>query len=171
MRTWITSDTHFNHEKLLSKQRKDFKFVGDADNFIIETWNSVVAPNDEVYHLGDFAFGDIHNPNDAEYIKKLYSRLNGKIKLIIGNHDTDNKIRFYIQNNMFEKILPVVYIDELVLSHHPVHPVTFKEEHKYNIHGHIHTGCIDDKRYFNVNWDVHRQLFDFDSLRTVLNDE
>ena len=47
---------------------------------MIDRWNSVVRPNDIIYHLGDFAFGR-HNIKIAE-------RLNGKKRLIMGNHDT-----------------------------------------------------------------------------------
>ena len=47
-------------------------------------WNSVVDPDDTVYHLGDFAFG---RDASQEYIANLAKQLNGTIHLILGNHD------------------------------------------------------------------------------------
>ena len=48
---------------------------------LIKRWNSVVKPNDIVFHLGDFMFGNINR------FWEFRSRLNGKIYLIHGNHD------------------------------------------------------------------------------------
>jgi calcineurin-like phosphoesterase family protein len=52
---------------------------------LIENWNKVVKSKDDVYHLGDF--GWFHTTSDTE---KLASRLNGRIHLIIGNHDRES---------------------------------------------------------------------------------
>ena len=51
---------------------------------IIKRWNSVVSKNDIVYHLGDFAFGN------KNFIESIVNQLNGKIYLILGNHDGTN---------------------------------------------------------------------------------
>lgn len=44
-------------------------------------WNNTVGQDDIVFHLGDFCLG-----GSAEWTKIL-DRLNGKIYLIMGNHD------------------------------------------------------------------------------------
>jgi len=51
------------------------------DETIIENWNSVVKPEDTVYHLGDIALGPI-----SESLAKV-ARLNGHKIAILGNHD------------------------------------------------------------------------------------
>lgn len=73
---FIISDTHFGHEnvKIYEPLRQDY-----SDERLIELWNEVVCPNDEVLHLGDFAF----KAHGWDFIK----RLNGKITLLKGNHD------------------------------------------------------------------------------------
>lgn len=48
---------------------------------LIENWNNVVGPEDSVYHMGDVALGKWD-----EWDKSL-SRLNGRKRLIVGNHD------------------------------------------------------------------------------------
>lgn len=52
------------------------------DEAIIKNWNSKVGPKDLVYHLGDFCFGD--RKTHLNYT----SRLQGRIILIEGNHDS-----------------------------------------------------------------------------------
>lgn len=86
---WIISDTHFNHKNILGftdsegkKFRGDlFKDVSDMNEQMIYNWNSVIKPEDKVYHLGDVYFG---SQPEADAI---LSRLMGKKRLIVGNHD------------------------------------------------------------------------------------
>lgn len=57
----------------------------------IQNWNSVVKPNDEVYHLGDVML------NDTEKGTEALKKLNGKIHIIRGNHDTDQRAAAYLE--------------------------------------------------------------------------
>lgn len=50
---------------------------------MIANWNALVKPEDEVYHLGDFAF------MKWNALSVLGHRLNGQIHLILGNHDQE----------------------------------------------------------------------------------
>ena len=52
------------------------------DETLIQNWNSVVKPEDEVFELGDTFFH-----KDPVVIKSILSRLNGTIYHINGNHD------------------------------------------------------------------------------------
>jgi calcineurin-like phosphoesterase family protein len=51
------------------------------DETLINNWNKVVDKEDVVFHLGDFAVGG------AASWSNLLQRLNGKVYLIMGNHD------------------------------------------------------------------------------------
>ena len=80
--TFIVSDTHFGHDNILKFeptrlediQRKGFT---DQDEWLMSQWNNVVSENDLVLHLGDFAFRN----------KEVIYRLNGKMVMLLGNHD------------------------------------------------------------------------------------
>jgi calcineurin-like phosphoesterase family protein len=48
---------------------------------LIDAWNSRVGHVDEVYHLGDVSF------MNTKATKEILGRLNGKIYLLLGNHD------------------------------------------------------------------------------------
>ena len=54
------------------------------DQKLIENWNSVVGPNDYIFHLGDFCF------KGSPYWDKMLNQLNGHKFLILGNHDFKN---------------------------------------------------------------------------------
>ena len=61
-----------------------FRSLPQADLFFANpstNWNSTVGKDDIVFHLGDFAMG-----GSAEW-SRLLERLNGRIYLILGNHD------------------------------------------------------------------------------------
>lgn len=84
---FFTSDTHFNHARVIELCNRPFRDVREMDETMILNWNRVVGENDIVFHLGDFGFG-LH---DAERIRGIFFRLNGRKRLVIGNHDVDRK--------------------------------------------------------------------------------
>jgi len=55
MAIFFTSDTHFGHGGALGLYRRPFASVAAMNEAIIERWNEIVGPDDEVWHLGDFA--------------------------------------------------------------------------------------------------------------------
>lgn len=82
------ADTHLLHERLLAMQPRPFSTIAEHDETIIERWNAVVADEDIVYHLGDFAFSLKQN---ADRVRAIFNRLKGRKHLVIGNHDVDKK--------------------------------------------------------------------------------
>ena len=89
MTKWYVSDTHFFHDLMLSptlRRPRPFASVGEMNEALIENWNRVVHPKDLVIHLGDFSF----KPTEKQAeIVRIFNRLNGRKRLIIGNHDLD----------------------------------------------------------------------------------
>lgn len=81
---FFTSDTHFGHNnirKFCPVTRGHYPHVDAMDNDMIGKWNATVAADDVVYHLGDFAFA----PQGR--IREVIHQLNGKLRLLVGNHD------------------------------------------------------------------------------------
>lgn len=81
MTTFVTSDTHFSHQRIIELCDRPFANVDEMNAKLIENWNSVVGPEDTVYHLGDVNLGPF------EESIKLVGTLNGHKTLITGNHD------------------------------------------------------------------------------------
>ena len=143
-RTFIISDTHFGHSKMLEFKNYDgtpvrpFSSVEEMDELMVERWNSVVKQEDKVYHLGDVVMSKKSLP--------ILDRLNGKKTLIAGNHDIfDTKI--YLK--YFDNMRGYRVLNNFILSHIPIHPDSI-ERWKGNIHGHLHGNTMSDPRYFSV---------------------
>lgn len=149
MNIFLCSDHHFGHKNILKFQqsngdlcRPGFEDVDHMNEVIIENHNSVVKPSDKVYFLGDVAF-------NKRILHEVMPRLNGKKRLILGNHDC-LKMTEYMQ--YFEKILESRHlVSNVVMTHRPI-LLDSGDHHRevLNIHGHTHNTVIQDSRYLNV---------------------
>lgn len=146
-RIFITSDTHFGHDRDFIYGPRGFSSVQESDEEIIKRWNETVAPEDIVYLLGDIMLND--NENGIKCLKQL----NGNIKIIFGNHDTDRRIALYTQvaEESQGKIEVLGYATMLkykkwqfYLSHHPTLTANSDDyektprQHLVNLFGHTH---------------------------------
>ncbi|MDJ0390630.1 metallophosphoesterase [Roseomonas sp. E05] len=82
MAVFFTGDTHFGHGGARGLYRRPFPSTAAMDAAMLERWNAAVRPEDEVWHLGDFALGP-----DAAVMEALLGRLHGRKHLITGNND------------------------------------------------------------------------------------
>ena len=80
-RLFFTADTHWGHRNIIKYCQRPFSCIEEMDDALITNWNRVVGKDDIIFHLGDFAMG-----GSAEW-SRLLQKLNGKIYLILGNHD------------------------------------------------------------------------------------
>lgn len=149
MKIKVVSDTHFGHEKLL--ELRGFSSVDEMNKAIIDKWNKLIDKEDRVIHLGDFAVG-----MKEDDIEKIISRLNGKITLILGNHDTFSKLKnVYIK---YFKCLSSLYAPPYYFTHEPINEECLKEQitriPTINIHGHLHSPKYLGDCFMNMNYDV-----------------
>lgn len=142
-RTFWTADLHLGHANVIDYDNRPFADVKEMDEEIIRRWNKVVSKNDIVWILGDITLS-----GNKEYIKDKISRLNGRKRLIMGNHDICSD-DFYRECG-FEYVSkwPIIIHDFFVLSHEPMQymgencPLFF-------IYGHVH----NDEKY--QTWTEH----------------
>lgn len=138
---FITSDTHFGHDREFLFGPRGFTSIEEHDQEVIRRWNSVVGPDDVVYHLGDVMLND--NVHGMECLRQL----NGQIKIVPGNHDTDNRLKLYAQLENVEVMpmaIPLKYQKyNFYLSHHPtltsnLEKAPYLRMHLINLYGHTH---------------------------------
>ena len=137
---------------------RPFSTVEEMDEALMDNWNSVVKPGDKVYHLGDVTFGSKEN-----YIKNIHKKLNGKKRLIVGNHDDVKFLAPYFEKVMLWRMFPDW---GLLMTHVPVHRSTLGEDRfdgkgMINLHGHIHQNpspegpykcvCVEQINYTPIN--------------------
>lgn len=139
--TFFTSDTHFRHTSLLAKGERPFASVEEMDEQIIRNWNAVVGTDDLVWHLGDFAVSE-----DAEIVASIFGRLNGRKRLILGNHDYERPgvikpmIAALSWDGEPRDIFETVTDDgrRLVLCHYPLRTWPGHKKGSFHFFGHAH---------------------------------
>ena len=55
--TWVTADTHFGHENIIKHCGRPFQSANHMDAVLIENLWAKVGPQDTLWIVGDFAFG------------------------------------------------------------------------------------------------------------------
>lgn len=148
---FFTSDLHFGHHKDFLYSPRGFTSSEEHDETIIQNWNSVVQNDDVVYVLGDLMLED----NNAG-LEKL-NRLNGKIYIVWGNHDTDTRKTLY--TTCLKSFIGGAFATEIkygkfnfYLSHYPTITSNYDDDkpcakHTINLHGHTH----DKRKFYNGN--------------------
>ena len=148
---FFTSDTHFNHICILRFCNRPFKDIQEMNQSLIENWNRVVGKDDLVFHLGDFAFGN------AAAWNQILDQLNGKIILIVGNHDMKNMRQAVVER--FEEFALEMYIEidkqPIILNHHPFLCYGGSYDNIWQLFGHVHTR----QNYFGRDKDRLSVLF------------
>ena len=145
----FTSDTHFGHGGALGLYRRPFASVPAMNQALIEQWNETVGPDDEVWHLGDFA---IRQP--AEVVAELLDRLRGKKHLVAGNNDpaaTTEQPAWASVQPYAETTVDGVF---LVLCHYPFRSWRRMTKGSVDLHGHCHGRLKPQPRQFDVGVDV-----------------
>lgn len=128
--TYFMADLHFGHKNIIKYCDRPFKTVEDMNEALIENWNKTIQIHDNVFVLGDFAFG---NPMQ---IIKWGRALNGNKKLILGNHDTASKTT-YLDAGFKEVIrYPIIWNKYMILSHEP--QLMMNCSFYFNLFGHVH---------------------------------
>ena len=133
---WFTSDTHFYHENILRYCNRPFANITEMNEELIRRWNETVPADGIVFHLGDVCFGGSDKWNDVLH------RLNGRIFLIVGNHD----MKTIMENNIerFEHISQQMCIRvgsrRIILNHNPFLAYGGAYGGVWQLFGHVHSG-------------------------------
>lgn len=164
--TWFVSDTHFTHARINELAERPFATVDEMNAAIVENWNRVVKPSDQVWHLGDVGMGQLAR------FRPLLQRLNGRKHLIAGNHDevwpghreAHQHQRTWLQ--VFDSIQPFarkkICGQRVMLSHFPYwgggdhteverYPdYRLPDTGAWLLHGHTHSTVRVHRRMINV---------------------
>jgi len=172
MTTWFTADLHLGHRNIIDYCDRPFVDVEAMNRALIEGWNDVVATDDEVWVLGDFALGKI-----SETLP-LANVLNGRKILLAGNHDrcwqgngrrAEGWTEQYLDAGFHEvhqgEIQRNVGNTEVLLCHFPYRGDSHDRDRYQNhrptdrgawlLHGHVHERWDRRDRMINVGVDVN----------------
>jgi calcineurin-like phosphoesterase family protein len=156
---YYTSDLHLGHVRIIEYCKRPWPDVEAMTRGVIDGFNAVVGPTDEVVVVGDVCMG----PKDkhAEYIKAL----NGHKILVFGNHDqrkakggrmetSEDTIARMLTLGFDEVYSELSFTDpqhgRIYVAHIP------KQDHYHNfmICGHVHDDWARLGNIINVGVDV-----------------
>lgn len=168
MRNWFTSDTHFSHTNVIKYCNRPFDDAHHMNKTMVDNWNSVVRPEDHVYHLGDVGFCG------PQQLNKILDRLNGKKFLIIGNHD-HRSLKSLEFRNHFEWIKDVHHgaIQEkgetfrMTLCHYAMRTWMHSCRGAWMLYGHSHNNLPDDPNLLSIDVGVDCHNFTPISLQQI----
>lgn len=149
MAVFFTADTHFGHGGARGLYRRPFPSVAAMDAAMLERWNATVRPEDEVWHLGDFALGP-----DAAAMQALLNRLRGRKHLITGNNDGPATLGLEGWASVQAYAEIAVEGVSLVLCHYAFRSWRNMGRGWVNLHGHSHGRLKPLARQADVGVDV-----------------
>ncbi len=132
MATFFTADTHFGHGGALGLHRRPFPSVAAMDGAMVADWQAAVGPDDEVWHLGDFAVG---RRVDAA---GLLAALPGRKHLLTGNNDPAATTGLPGWTSVQAYAEVTVDGTALVLCHYALRTWRDMGRGAWNLHGHSH---------------------------------
>ncbi|MDR3538219.1 MAG: metallophosphoesterase [Acetobacteraceae bacterium] len=149
MTVFFTADTHFGHAGARTLYRRPFASTAEMDAAMEARWNEAVGPDDEVWHLGDFALRMV-----PEAMGALLGRLNGHKHLITGNNDLPATLALA----GWDSVQPYVELEQegmrLVLCHYAFRTWNGMAKGALNLHGHSHGRLKPLPRQVDVGVDV-----------------
>jgi len=143
-RVFFTSDTHFGDHRVLNIARRPFTSVAEMNEALVARWNARVGPDNEVWHLGDFA--------TARVAPTIWPKLNGRKRLIVGNNDGPG-VRALGWCSVQDYAELAAGGVQLVLCHYPFRTWNGAHRGAINLHGHSHGRLKSLPRQFDVGVD------------------
>ena len=147
---FLTSDLHLGHDREFVWGARGFNNITEMNEAIITNWNTLVDDFDDVYVLGDLCLGDHENVD-------LLKRLNGRIHIVLGNHDTPKREELYKQLPNVVEVECAIRLTyrkhHFFLTHYPCLTGNLEREGlkqmTLNLYGHTHqkTNFYEDRPY------------------------
>lgn len=131
---YYIADCHFGDQDVIDFSHRPFGSVEEMDREMIRRWNRKVKVSDDVYIVGDL----IHRTDDP---RKYLDQLQGRLHLIVGNHDrpllNDPAIRAYFVE-ITQYLILMDKTHRVVLFHYPMMEWDGYYYGTWHIYGHIH---------------------------------
>jgi calcineurin-like phosphoesterase family protein len=157
MANFYTADLHFGHENVIRLCNRPFASAAEMDRIMIERLQAVVKPGDDLWIVGDFAFGGAQSRPDV--LNSLFSRIPGRKHLVKGNHDIGRNSAAVLALG-WESQHDIAEIRDdgrrLVLCHYPMITWNGARRGALQLFGHVHDNWPGSRNSVNVgvdHWD------------------
>lgn len=130
MKVWLTTDTHFNHKRMLEFGRPE-----NYENLIYKHLEDIPS-GDMVVHLGDFSLGSTEQ--DKKAVEKYSEILNGRYRILVrGNHDRRSNAWYvnYGFDFVCREFIDKMFGKKILFKHIP--DAKYRNI-DFQVHGHTH---------------------------------
>lgn len=152
-----TADPHFGHANILRLCDRPFADLDAMHSHYIETFREAVGPDDDLWILGDLAYG--RSAARLSAITAIFDALPGRKHLVAGNHDGP-RIRGLSWTSVHELVEIRDGDQLLVLCHYPLLSWNRAQHGALHLFGHVHGDHRGYRGAVNVGLDVwdHRPV-------------
>lgn len=154
MTHWYTSDLHFGHASIITNARRPFRDINHMDSVLIDRLWEKVGPEDELWIIGDFAFGP--KAKDEDWLLTLFLQLPGKRRnLVVGNHDG-----LLTEALPWDSVSHMIEVEDkacdqpVTLCHYPMMTWNHARAGALHLFGHVHGNWRGTANSANVGVDV-----------------
>ncbi|MDO6414109.1 metallophosphoesterase family protein [Sphingomonas sp. BIUV-7] len=148
MTTYFTADTHFGDHRTINIWKRPFANMAEMDAVLLARWEESVGPEDNVWHLGDFA-------RRADDVAAILAKLPGRKHLVRGNNDPEGTLAASGWTSVQDYAEIEVDGQKLVLCHYPFRSWNGQHRGAINLHGHSHGRLKAMPRQYDIGVDVH----------------
>ncbi len=149
MAHWYTADPHFGHSRIIEFCKRPYRSTEDMNAALIRNLQNCVDFDDDLWILGDFAFGQ---STDAARFENWFHQIPGRKHLIVGNHD-DEAVAMLPWDSIADLKEIKDGAQSLVLCHYPM--ITWNGAHRgaLQLFGHVHDQWAGSRNSVNVGVD------------------
>ena len=150
---WYTADTHFGHDNIIRYCDRPFSSSEEMDARIIANFCRCVSKDDDLWILGDFAYGK--KSKEMEYLTDLFQSLPGRKHLVVGNHDGPKTLE--LPWDSIEKMVELKdgpQKSKHTLCHYPMLTWNGFNRGALQLFGHVHENWRGSRKSINVGVDV-----------------
>lgn len=166
---YLTSDLHVGHDNIVKYCNRPCT-IENHDEFLVESLNSHIKPNDTVYHIGDFTI-QWKGQENIDKITNFINKLNGRWIFIKGNHDNARILKEIINNTTKKHeffgsdYFGIIKDVNVHMYHFPIDNWDKMGYGGVHFHGHTHNKSPEYKpNRFSVCFDLEFRPFNFDEF-------
>lgn len=154
MTIWYTADTHFGHENIIRFCKRPFKTASQMHGVMLENLWKVVQPEDDLWIIGDFAFGP--KCKNSHYVEQIFNQLPGaRQHLVTGNHDLAPTCDLpWSSISHFAELRDGPQNQLNTLCHYPMITWNHARRGALQLFGHVHNNWKGSRNSVNVGVDV-----------------
>lgn len=180
---FVTSDTHFNHNKEFIYKHRNYNSPSEMNKDMINIINSTVGEEGILLHLGDFCL----NATSEEYYNILKRLKIKEIWMVWGNHNNPIRKKHgkdYHQVCAFHGNIMIRYLDYyftfrrgkkvFVCFHFPIHVWDGMGRGSMHLCGHSHGGLNVSRpentthKILDCGWDIHKKPLSMKEIEKIM---